>query len=110
MDVALTLLLAIVAVSLLGIWIYALWRGWRHASKDTPRSERRLAASALAALVLLLPLTLAVLGASEHTANIAIAIGMAVVLPVLIGVGVRDRRRRERRIHARRHGTSGDDD
>jgi hypothetical protein len=44
-----TLLLAIVAVSLLGIWIYALWRGWSHASRDTPRPERRLAASALAA-------------------------------------------------------------
>ena len=94
MEAALTLLLAIVAVSLLGIWIYALWRGWSHASRYTPRPERRLAASALAALVLL-PVALAVLGASDDTATIAIAIGMAAVLPVLIYVAVRDHRRRE---------------
>jgi hypothetical protein len=49
---------------------------------------------------------LAVAGASNGEALIAIAIGMAAVLPVLIIIGARDHRRRENRIRARRHGTS----
>ncbi len=99
MEVALMLLLAIVAVSVLGIWTYALWRGWLHASQDFTRSERRLALSGLAA-VLLFPVALAFLGASDATTNIAIAVGMAGILPLLLGIGVRDYRRREKRIQA----------
>jgi peptidoglycan/LPS O-acetylase OafA/YrhL len=105
MEVALALLIAIIAVVLLGAWYYALWRGWGHASRDQTRAERRLAVSGVAVL-LLLPVALAVGGASDGTATVAIAIGMAGVLPALIIVGVRDHRRRERRIRARRHGTS----
>lgn len=97
---------AIIAVALLGTFYYALWRGWRHASSDMTPTERRLVFSGLAALVLLLPVALGVLDASDGTANFALGIGMAAVIPVLIIVGMRDHRRRERRIQARRHGTS----
>ena len=105
MNVALMLVVAIIAVALLGTFCYALWRGWRYASGDMTPTERRLLVSGWVALVLLLPVALAVLDASERTANIAIGIGMAAVMPVLIIGGVRDHRRRERRIQARRHGT-----
>ena len=100
------LVVAVTAVALLGMFYYALWRGSRHASRDLTRTERRLAVWAFAALVLLLPVALAVLDASDRTVNFALGIGMAVVIPVLIIVGMRDHRRREKRIRARRHGTS----
>lgn len=105
MDVVPALLLAIFAVGFLGTWYYALWRGWRYAARDQARAERRFAVSALAFLILV-PVALAVVGASDRTAKVVIAIAMAVALPLLISIGVRDHRRRERRIQARRHGTS----
>lgn len=108
MDVALALLLAVLAVGFLGTWYYALWRGWRHVSRDQTQAERRFAVSALACLMLV-PVALAIVGAGG-TANVVIAIAMAVVVPVLIVIGVRDHRRRERRIRARRHGTSDGND
>jgi hypothetical protein len=106
MDAALTILLVIIAVGLVGTWSYALWRGWRHASRDQTQAERRFAVSGLG-LLLLLPIALAVLGASADTAKTFIAIGVAGVLPVLIIVGARDHRRRERRIRTRRHQPRG---
>ena len=105
MDIALAVLLAIIAVGFLGMWYYALWRGWRYASRDQTQAERRFAVSAVAFL-LLVPVALAVVGASGGTAKVVIAIAMAIVLPVLIIIGVRDHRRRERRIRARRHGNT----
>jgi hypothetical protein len=108
-DVALTLVLAAIGVGLFGAWSYALWRGWRHASRDQTRAERRLAVSGFAVLALL-PIGFAVPGVSDDVARIAIAIGVAAVLPVFLIIGVRDHRRRERRIRARRHGTSGGDE
>ncbi|HEV2774210.1 MAG TPA: hypothetical protein VGV90_01330 [Solirubrobacteraceae bacterium] len=106
MDVAVMLVVAIIAVALLGTFYYALWRGWRHASGDMTPAERRSVVSGLAALVLLIPFALAVLDASDRTANFAIGIGLAAVIPVLIIVGMRDYRRREGRIQMRRHGPS----
>ena len=100
------LAIAVIAVALLGTFYYALWRGSRHASRDLTRTERRVAVWAFAALVLLLPVALAVLDASDRTVNFALGIGMAVVIPVLIIVGMRDHRRREQRIQTRRRGTS----
>jgi hypothetical protein len=97
-------LLAIIAVAFLGVWYCALWRVWRDASRDQTRAERRLVLSALAVLVLL-PIALAVVGASDGTAKVAIAIAVAVVLPVLFIIGARDHLRRQRRLRARGHGT-----
>lgn len=108
-DVALAIMIALIAVAFLGTWYYALWRGWRHALKGHPPTERRILISGLAAL-LLLPVGLAVVGASDDAAMIAIVIAMAVVLPVLTIIGAREHRRRERRIEARRHGPSDGDD
>ena len=108
MDVALALVVAIIALALLGTFYYALWRGWRYASGDMTAIERRLLVSGCAALPLLLAV-LGALGASDRTANIAIGIGMAAVMPVLFISGVRDHRRRERRIQARRQDSSGRD-
>lgn len=102
------LAVAVIAVALLGTFYYALWRGWRHASRDLTRTERRLVVWAFAALMLLLPVALAVLDASDRTVNLALGLGMAVVIPVLIIIGMRDHHRRERRIQARR-GSSGRD-
>jgi O-antigen/teichoic acid export membrane protein len=108
MNVALAVIIAIVAVALLGTWYYALWRGWRHASRDQTPVERRIVVSGVAALALL-PVALALAGASDGAAMIAIAVAMAVVLPALIIVGARDHRRREGRIRERHHGTSDGD-
>jgi peptidoglycan/LPS O-acetylase OafA/YrhL len=99
MDVALALILAIIAVGFLCVWNYALWRGWRHASRDHTRIERQLALSGVAVLMLL-PVALAVVGASDGTAKVVIATAIAVVLPFLIVIGARAHRRRERRIQA----------
>jgi O-antigen/teichoic acid export membrane protein len=109
MEVALAVIIAIVAVGFLGTWYYALWRGWRHASRDQTPVERRIVVSGVAALILL-PVALAVVGASDGAAIIAIAVAMAVVLPVLIIIGARDHRRRAKRIREGRHGTSDGDD
>lgn len=99
--------LALVAV-LVGTWYYGLWRGWRYASREWTRAERRIAVAAFA-LMLVLPVGLIVGGASDGTARVATAIGVAGVMPVFITIGWRDQRRRERRIRARRHGESEGD-
>ena len=103
------LVVAIIAVALLGTFYYALRRGWRHASGDMTPTEQRLLVSGWVALALVLPVALAVLDASERTGNIAIGIGMAAVMPVLISAAWRTHRRREKRIQTRRHGGSGRD-
>ncbi len=111
-DVALEVVIAIVAVGSLGTWYYALWRGWRYASRDqTPaeRANRGVRDRGSNAL----PVALAVVGALDGAAIMAIAVGLAVVVPVLLIIGDRNHRRRERRIRERRerrHGTSDGED
>ena len=108
MKIALAVIVVIVAVGGLGVWYAALWRGWRHASGDQTPTERRVVVSGVVAMMLL-PIALAVAGASDGEALIAIALAMAAVLPVLIMIGARDHRRREDRSRARRHGTHDED-
>jgi hypothetical protein len=101
MSIPFAVIAALVAAAGLGVWWAALWRARHHAYRDQTRTERRIVVSGIASLMLL-PVVLAVAGASEGQALIAIGVGMAVVLPVLILVGARDHRRRENRIRARR--------
>ena len=95
-------------IAVLGVWLYGLSRAWRFTLRGMTGGERRAAVLGLGAL-LLLPIMLAIAGASERVAMIAIAAVMTVVLPVLIAVGARDHRRREQRIAARRSGASSRD-
>lgn len=108
MNIALAVVIAIVAVAGLGVWYGALWRGLRSSSSDQTPTERRIVLSGIASLMLL-PIALAAAGVSDGAALIAIAIGMAAVLPGLITIGARDHRRRENRIRARREGTPNGD-
>ena len=100
MDAA-AVILAIVAAGGLGAWWLALRRGWRHAARDQTPTERRVVVVGIVCLMVL-PVGLAVAGASDRTALITIAIAIAAVVPGLIVVGARDHRRREERISARR--------
>ena len=97
-DIALALLLTVIAVGLLGPRHHALWRGYASCLQERDPSRAAFSRVSRLACLMLVPVALAVVGASGGTAKVVIAIAMAVVLPVLTVIGERDHRGREQGI------------
>jgi len=68
MEVA-AVIIAIVAAGGLGAWWLALGRGWRHAARDQTPTERRIVVVGIVCLMVL-PLVLAVVGASDRASRL----------------------------------------